>query len=132
MSAEYRLCELETVSLHVSDLESDPRLDDPPNQEDQINVSESGGLFSYSNGTVHISSTKPVNRPVKSDVSDAESLSAPGEPKLCSAHGCALELYCSTEGKPACSKCVSDGFCQGHTVTELVTRATVVRVSKNN
>lgn len=128
MSAEYRLCELETVSLHVSDLESDPRLDDPPKQEDQINVSESVGLFSYSNGTVNKeSSTKPVNRPVESDVSDADSRSAPGEPKLCSAHGWALELYCSTEGKLACSKCVSEGFCQGHTVTELVTRATAVR-----
>lgn len=133
MSAEYRLCELQTVSLHVSDLESDPRLDDPPKQEDQRNVSETGGLLSYSNRTVNKeSATEPVNRPVESDVSDAGSLPASGEVKLCSAHGSALELYCSTEGKLACSKCVSDGFCHGHTVTKLVTRAAVVRVSKNN
>ncbi|XP_065140657.2 B box and SPRY domain-containing protein isoform X1 [Paramisgurnus dabryanus] len=126
MSAEYRLCELETVSLHVSDQESDHGLDDSP-KEVRKNVFEDGGMFSYTNGTVNReSSTKPVQI-VKNHVSDANSLSACEEPKVCSDHGCELKLYCSTEGKMICSQCVSDGSCQGHAVTELVTRAAAVR-----
>uniref|UniRef100_A0A671SY45 B-box and SPRY domain containing n=1 Tax=Sinocyclocheilus anshuiensis TaxID=1608454 RepID=A0A671SY45_9TELE len=61
--------------------------------------------------------------------SGADSISASVEAKLCPVHERELQLYCSTEGRLTCSKCVSDGSCQGHTVTELVTRATVVKVS---
>ncbi|XP_051951889.1 B box and SPRY domain-containing protein-like [Xyrauchen texanus] len=128
MSAEYRLCELASVSLHVCDPENDPRLDDPPKLDDRINVSEGGGLFTISNGSVNGEPSTKTGETTVGDGADSSSgLSAPGESKLCSKHGCEQELFCSTEGKLTCSQCVSDGSCQGHTVTELVTRATVVR-----
>lgn len=126
MSEEDRLCELATVSLHVSDLETDPGLDNSSKHDNQINICEGGRLY---NGTVHgESSTKPVLKFVGSST-DSSDL---GKAKLCAEHKCELQLYCSTEGKLTCSQCVSDGFCQGHAVTELVTRATVVRVSRDH
>lgn len=130
MSMDYRLCELATVSLHVNDLETDPGLDDHPKHEDRIR-SEGEELFLNTNVTVNgESSTKPVRNYVETPVgSGADSVSASGEAKLCPEHECELQLYCNTEGRLKCSQCVLDGACQGHTVTELVTRATVVRVS---
>ncbi|XP_056314426.1 B box and SPRY domain-containing protein [Danio aesculapii] len=125
MSEEDRLCELATVSLHVSDLETDPGLDNSQKHEDQINICEGGRLY---NGTVHGgSSTKPAPEFVDTTVGSSADSSDLGKAKLCTEHECELELYCSTEGKLTCSQCVSVGFCQGHAVTELVTRATIVR-----
>lgn len=135
MSTGHKLCELTTVSLNVNDLETNFQLDDPPKPQDRVNVCEGGGLFLHSNGTVNgESSTKPERKCEKSENhvgSGTDSLSAAGRAKLCPVHERELQLYCSTEGRLTCSKCVSDGSCQGHKVTELVTRATVVRVSHN-
>ncbi len=141
MSTEYRLCELATVSLHVNDLETDSQPDDLSKHQDRVgdvcevgHVCEGGGLFSQTNGTVHGESpTKPVSKCEKSENavdSGADSLTS-GEAKLCPVHEQELQFYCVTEGTLTCSKCVSGGSCQGHKVTELVTQATVVRVSHN-
>ncbi|XP_051981338.1 LOW QUALITY PROTEIN: B box and SPRY domain-containing protein-like [Xyrauchen texanus] len=128
MSAEYRHCELAQVFLRVCDqMETDPGLDDPPKQENRQHVSEVDGQFLYSNGTANKESSKFGDSPVGDFADSSSGVSASGESKLCSKHGCELELYCSTEEKLTCSLCVSDGSCQGHTVTELVTRATIVR-----
>lgn len=134
MSTEYRLCELATVSLHVNDLETDSQLDDPSKHQDQIeNVFEGGELFLHTNGTVNGKSlTKPVRKFEESENAvgnGADSLSISAEAKRCPVHEQELQFYCSTEGRLTCSKCVSDGSCQGHKVSELVTQATVVRVS---
>uniref|UniRef100_A0A673GEK6 B box and SPRY domain-containing protein-like n=1 Tax=Sinocyclocheilus rhinocerous TaxID=307959 RepID=A0A673GEK6_9TELE len=51
--------------------------------------------------------------------SGADSLSTSGEAKLCPVHEQEVQFYCGTEGRLTCSKCVSDGSCQGHEVTEL-------------
>ncbi|XP_067296092.1 B box and SPRY domain-containing protein [Pseudorasbora parva] len=127
MSMEHRLCELATVSLHVNDPETDHGPDDHPKHENRINKGKE--LFLHTDVTVNGESpSKPVRKIVETHVgSGADSLSASGEAKLCPEHECELQLYCHTEGRPKCSQCVSDGDCQGHTVTELVTRATVVR-----
>ncbi|XP_067263749.1 B box and SPRY domain-containing protein [Chanodichthys erythropterus] len=129
MSMEYRLCELATVSLHVNDPETDPGPADHPKHEDRINVCEGEELFLHTNVTANgESSTKPVRKFVETPVgSVTDSLSASEEAKLCPEHECELQLYCNTEGRLKCSQCVLDGACRGHTVTELVTRATVVR-----
>uniref|UniRef100_A0A8C1WW51 B-box and SPRY domain containing n=1 Tax=Cyprinus carpio TaxID=7962 RepID=A0A8C1WW51_CYPCA len=132
MSTEYRLCELATVSLHVNDLETDSQLDDPSKHQDQIeNVFEGGELFLHTNGTVNGKSlTKPVRKFEESENAvgnGADSLSISAEAKRCPVHEQELQFYCSTEGRLTCSKCVSDGSCQGHKVSELVTQATVVR-----
>lgn len=128
---EYRLCELATVSLHVNDPETDPRLDDHLKHEDRINVCEGEELFLHTNVTANgESSSKSVSKFVETPVgSGADSLSASEEATLCPEHECELQLYCNTEGRLKCSQCVLNGACRGHTVTELVTRATVVRVS---
>jgi len=127
---DYRLCELATVSLHVNDLETDTGLDDRPKQEDRI---RSEGEEPILNANVIVngeSSTKPVRKYVETPVgSGADSVSASVDAKLCPEHECDQQLYCNTEGRLTCSQCVLDGACRGHTVTELVTRATGVRVS---
>lgn len=130
MSMDYRLCELATVSLHVNDLETDPGLDDHPRHEDRIR-SEGEELFLNTNVTVNGESlTKPVRKYVETPVG-ADSVSASGEAKVCPEHECELQVYCNTEGRLKCSQCVLDGACRGHRVTDLVTRATVVRVSES-
>uniref|UniRef100_A0A673GIL3 B box and SPRY domain-containing protein-like n=1 Tax=Sinocyclocheilus rhinocerous TaxID=307959 RepID=A0A673GIL3_9TELE len=55
----------------------------------------------------------------KQSSSGADSLSTSGEAKLCPVHEQEVQFYCGTEGRLTCSKCVSDGSCQGHEVTEL-------------
>ncbi|KAL7834835.1 hypothetical protein SRHO_G00290820 [Serrasalmus rhombeus] len=119
MSAEYGLCDLAVVSLRDTEQESDSgmRGSSVNNSEFQADFSEdpraSASAFRYSNGTVKTGSS--TDSAVSSEV------------KLCSVHESELDRYCSTEGRLVCSICVTQGSCEGHTVTQLAERATAVR-----
>lgn len=60
---------------------------------------------------------------------DTESGIFSGEGDLCVEHESELDWFCGTERKVVCHHCTVVGSCQGHTVTPLADRVTVVRVS---
>ena len=121
MSAEYGLCDLAVVSLRDTEQESDSVVQGASdnNSEFQADFSEdprlSASTFRYSNGTLKAGSSTDS--------------AASSEVKLCSVHESELDRYCSMEGRLVCSLCVTQGSCEGHTVTQLAERATAVRVS---
>lgn len=60
---------------------------------------------------------------------DTESGISWGDGDLCVEHESELDWFCGTERKVVCLHCTVVGSCQGHTVTPLADRVTVVRVS---
>ena len=64
-----------------------------------------------------------------STTSDTESGIFSVESELCVEHESELDWFCISEQKMICSHCAIVGSCHGHSVTQLTTRVTAVRVS---
>lgn len=134
MNTELETCDLTCAS---DDLDNGEKITDTLYN---INMDSEQPIFSaltghlQQNGThsgKDISSSSSKANPATSaaTTSDTESGISSGESELCVEHESELDWFCGTEQKRICSHCAIEGSCQGHSVTPLATRATVVRVS---
>ena len=135
MSAEEDKCDLIPVSL----------LDDGPDTGDgdsfkNVKIEFQQPIFSALNtsglqqsgtnpGKEGVTAVSGASSPSVVTTSDSESGIFSSESELCVEHDSELDSFCCTEQKVVCSQCPVVGSCQGHTVTRLASRATVVRVS---
>ncbi|XP_067114599.1 B box and SPRY domain-containing protein [Osmerus mordax] len=133
MSAEEDTCDLIPVSL----------LDDGPDtgegdsfknvkiefQQPILSALNTSGLQQSGNhpSKEGVTALSGASSPSAVTISDSESGIFSSESELCMEHDSELDSFCCTEQKVVCSQCPVVGSCQGHTVTRLASRATVVR-----